>query len=52
MLPTDISIVMPGDSLNLRIDLIQESPINVGLRFVIRESHTTIGAGIITDLIS
>jgi elongation factor Tu len=52
ILPSDISVVMPGDSLNLRIDLIQESPINIGLRFVIRESHTTIGAGVITELIN
>jgi elongation factor Tu len=50
-LPDDISIVMPGDSLSLTIELIEYCPLNVGLRFIFRESHSTVGAGVITEVI-
>jgi elongation factor Tu len=50
ILPEDISVVMPGDSLNFRVDLLDFLPLNIGLRFVMRESHSTIGAGVITEL--
>jgi elongation factor Tu len=50
-LPDNVSVVMPGDSLTLRIDVIDLCPLNIGLRFVIRESHLTIGAGVITELL-
>jgi len=49
-LPPDINMVMPGDNLTLIVDLIEYCPLNVGLRFVFRESHSTIGAGVITSL--
>lgn len=52
ILPDDVSIVMPGDSVNLTVELIDYCPLNVGLRFVFRESHCTIGAGVITELFS
>jgi translation elongation factor EF-Tu-like GTPase len=42
---------MPGDSLHLTIDLIEYCPLNVGLKFVFRESHLTVGAGVITQLL-
>lgn len=51
ILPENVSIVMPGDSLELIVELIDYSPLNVGLRFVFRESHCTVGAGVITNLI-
>ena len=51
ILPENVSIVMPGDSLLLTVDLIEYCPLNVGLRFVFRESHSTVGAGVITELI-
>jgi elongation factor Tu len=50
VLPPDINMVMPGDNLTLIVDLIEYCPLNVGLRFVFRESHSTIGAGVITSL--
>jgi len=43
---------MPGDSLLLTVDLMEYCPLNIGLRFVFRESHVTVGAGVITELIS
>jgi elongation factor Tu len=52
ILPEDISVVMPGDSLTFRVDLLEFAPLNIGLRFVMRESHSTIGAGVITELIN
>lgn len=51
ILPSDVSVVMPGDSLTFRVDMLDLIPLNVGLRFVIRESHSTIGAGVITELL-
>ena len=51
ILPDNVSIVMPGDSLDLVIELIDYTPLNIGLRFVFRESHCTVGAGVITSLI-
>lgn len=50
-LPDDVEIVMPGDSLTFKIEFVDKAPLNLGLRFVIRESHFTIGAGVITELL-
>jgi len=51
VLANDSDIVMPGDSLTFVVELIEYCPLNVGLRFIFRESHRTIGAGVITELI-
>jgi len=51
ILPDDIALVMPGDSLDLIVELIEYCPLNLGLRFIFRESHCTIGAGVIIELI-
>lgn len=47
----EVSVVMPGDSLTFRVELLDLLPLNIGLRFVMRESHCTIGAGVITELL-
>ena len=47
-LPENIAIVMPGDSLEVNIDLVEKTTLNEGLRFVMREGNITIGAGVIT----
>jgi len=44
------SFVMPGDSLNFKVLLVQKVPLSVGLRFVMREGNLTIGAGVITQV--
>lgn len=41
---------MPGDSLVFRVNLVEAWPLNMGLKFVIREGVLTIGAGVITAL--
>ena len=52
ILPEDISAVMPGDSLHVNVKLVDKVPLNIGLRFVMREGNITIGAGIILELIN
>lgn len=43
-LPESISVVMPGDSLVFKVDLVEFCPLNLGLKFVMREGTLTIGA--------
>ena len=42
---------MPGDSLIVNIKLVNKIPLNLGLRFIMREGNITIGAGIILEFI-
>jgi elongation factor Tu len=44
-------MVMPGDHVNLVIDLITPIAMDKGLRFAIREGGRTVGAGTVTDII-
>jgi elongation factor Tu len=48
-LPEEVSAVMPGDSLIVYVELVEKTPLNVGLRFVMREGNLTIGAGVISS---
>jgi elongation factor Tu len=50
ILSEDIAAVSPGDSLTVTIDLVEKTPLNIGLKFVMREGNLTIGAGVITKL--
>lgn len=47
----DKSIVMPGDTVNFKVELIEKAPISEGLRFTLREGSLTIGAGVITKIL-
>lgn len=49
ILDDSVSIVMPGDSLVFRVSLIEYCPLNIGLHFIFRESHSTVGGGVITE---
>jgi elongation factor Tu len=44
-------MVMPGDNVNLDIELITPVAVEQGLRFAIREGGRTVGAGVVTDVI-
>jgi elongation factor Tu len=44
-------MVMPGDNVNLNIDLITPVAMDKGLRFAIREGGRTVGAGTVTEII-
>ncbi|MBN2382141.1 elongation factor Tu [bacterium] len=46
-----IEMVMPGDNVNLEINLITPIAMEKGQRFAIREGGRTVGAGAITDII-
>jgi elongation factor Tu len=50
ILPENVTFVLPGDNLTFRVNLVSSVPLNLGLRFVMREGNLTIGAGIITEL--
>jgi len=49
-LPENITLVLPGDNLNFQVNLVSSVPLNLGLKFVMREGNLTIGAGVITKL--
>lgn len=51
ILPEGLSVVMPGDSVTFSVSLADFCPLNVGLKFVMREGTLTIGAGVITKLL-
>lgn len=44
-------MVMPGDNVNVEVELIYPVAMEKGLRFAIREGGKTIGAGVVTDII-
>lgn len=51
ILPENVSVVLPGDSLTVTVLLVELAPINVGLHFVMREGQLTIGGGVVTQLL-
>ncbi len=50
-LPADVEMVMPGDNVEITVELIYAVALNVGLRFAIREGGRTVGSGQITEII-
>ncbi|MGB2763107.1 MAG: elongation factor Tu [Candidatus Aminicenantaceae bacterium] len=46
-----VEMVMPGDNVNLEIELIMDVAMEKGLRFAIREGGRTVGAGSVTDVL-
>jgi elongation factor Tu len=51
-LPDGVEMVMPGDNVNLDVELITPVAIEKGSKFAIREGGLTVGAGIITDIVN
>ena len=49
-LPEGTEMVMPGDNVEIIVDLIYPVALNVGLRFAIREGGRTVGSGQITEV--
>ena len=49
-LPEGIEMVMPGDNVEIKVELIYAVALNVGLRFAIREGGRTVGSGQITEV--
>jgi len=50
-LPEGVEMVMPGDNIQMKIELITPIAIEEGLRFAIREGGRTVGAGVVTSII-
>ncbi len=50
-LPADVEMVMPGDNINMVVELICPIAMDEGLRFAIREGGRTVGAGVVTKVI-
>ena len=50
-LPAGVEVVMPGDNVEIKVELIYPVALNKGLRFAIREGGRTVGSGQITDLL-
>jgi elongation factor Tu len=50
-LPEGVEMVMPGDNVNLLVELITPIAMVQGLRFAIREGGRTVGAGTVTEII-
>ena len=50
-LPEGVEMVMPGDSVNLEVELIMPVALERGSKFAIREGGLTVGAGVITEIL-
>lgn len=50
-LPDGVEMVMPGDNVNLNVELITPVALEKGSKFAIREGGLTVGAGVITEVI-
>ncbi|XP_062213968.1 elongation factor Tu, mitochondrial-like [Phragmites australis] len=51
-LPEDVKMVLPGDNVTAVFELISPVPLEPGQRFALREGGRTVGAGVVSKLIS
>ncbi len=51
-LPDGVEMVMPGDNVNMDVELITVIAMDRELRFAIREGGHTVGAGVVTEVIA
>jgi elongation factor Tu len=53
-LPQGVEMCMPGDNINMTVELLADSPIAMdeGLRFAIREGGRTVGSGVVTKILA
>ncbi len=49
-LPENTEMVMPGDNIQIKVELIMPIAMDEGLRFAIREGGRTVGAGVVTKI--
>ena len=50
-LPEGTEMVMPGDNVELEVELITPVALEKGLRFAIREGGRTVGAGTVSEIV-
>lgn len=51
VLPEGVEMVMPGDNINMDVELIAPVALEEQLRFAIREGGRTVGAGVVTKIV-
>jgi elongation factor Tu len=51
-LPEDVKMVMPGDNVRITVELIAKVPLEEQQRFAIREGGRTVGAGVVTKIVT
>jgi elongation factor Tu len=49
-LPEGVEMVMPGDNIQMQVELINPIAMEEGLRFAIREGGRTVGAGVVAKI--
>ena len=49
-LPEGVEMCMPGDNVDMNVELITPIAIEKGLRFAIREGGRTVGSGVVTEV--
>jgi elongation factor Tu len=50
-LPEGVEMVMPGDNVQIEVELIAPIAMEKGLRFAIREGGRTVGAGTVSEIL-
>ena len=50
-LPEGVEMVMPGDNVQMTVEMIQPIAMDQGLRFAIREGGRTVGSGVVSEII-
>jgi elongation factor Tu len=50
-LPEGVEMVMPGDNVQMEVELITPIAMEKELRFAIREGGRTVGAGVVTEIV-
>jgi elongation factor Tu len=51
-LPTGVEMVMPGDNIEMEVELMMAIAMEKEVRFAIREGGRTVGAGVVTQVIA
>jgi elongation factor Tu len=51
-LPAGVEMVMPGDNIDIEVELIVPVAMEKGLRFAVREGGHTVGAGVVSEIVS
>ena len=50
-LPDNVEMVMPGDNIDMEVDLITPIAMDKELRFALREGGRTVGAGVVAEVL-
>ena len=50
-LPAGVEMVMPGDNIDIEVELQSPIAMEKGLRFAVREGGHTVGAGVVGDIV-